>query len=308
MAKLKSERHHWWPECVSQHWADADGGVNWLLPSGEVRRSKPENFGLITNGHHIKLSHTAGEVSPWDVSFENEFERADSDFPQVIKWLNSLERNADGQAKDLKSRLCVGEAPDKEFSKLVECIISLAVRSPMHREDAVRAAEYYRGPIANVERNGLIGLNIRHSHRKAVASLGCRGKAMIVYSPRREFIFGDGFFHNISAPVERLHNTKIFAPITPSVAVLYAYPMAYCEEPRLVTLVAMPEEVDRLNYAIHVYARTTLFYRSEKPEMTDAYQSGRHLRFSNEENDVERLIYCIPGVLRRRRGILGLKF
>jgi hypothetical protein len=51
MAKLNSERHHWWPECVSDFWKDDDGGVNWMLPDGTLRRSSPNNFGVIGNGH-----------------------------------------------------------------------------------------------------------------------------------------------------------------------------------------------------------------------------------------------------------------
>ncbi|RXD01706.1 hypothetical protein EQZ23_19465 [Sphingomonas sp. UV9] len=55
MTEPQAKRHHWWPECVSKHWADTAGGVHWILPDGEVRRAKPASFGVIGNGHFIKL-------------------------------------------------------------------------------------------------------------------------------------------------------------------------------------------------------------------------------------------------------------
>jgi|688.fasta_scaffold232856_3 hypothetical protein len=33
MPKLKSERHHWWPRCVSAHWAAEDGTTGWFMSS-----------------------------------------------------------------------------------------------------------------------------------------------------------------------------------------------------------------------------------------------------------------------------------
>src|SRR5690606_11016925 len=66
----KSERHHWWPECLSKHWADPDGGVHWLRPDGSEQRAKPAAFGVIGNGHFIKLGREAGETTAWDQNFE----------------------------------------------------------------------------------------------------------------------------------------------------------------------------------------------------------------------------------------------
>src|SRR3546814_15986367 len=94
MAKQKSARHHWWPEWVSGHWADTDGFVHWLRPTGEVKRIPPKQLGAIGNGHTIKLARRRGEESPWDESFESQFDRADSAFPALIFCLQGLERAA----------------------------------------------------------------------------------------------------------------------------------------------------------------------------------------------------------------------
>ena len=90
MKPLKSEKHHWWPRCVSTYWRAEDGKVGRINPNGYIVRSWPENFGVIRNAHHIKLDHRNERPSPWDTSFEKEFDKADRNFPAVIEWLASL--------------------------------------------------------------------------------------------------------------------------------------------------------------------------------------------------------------------------
>jgi hypothetical protein len=119
---------------------------------------------------------------------------------------------------------------------------------------------------------------------------------MVIFSPEREFIFGDGFYHNFSVPVQHLHNPKMLVPITPWMSVLYTRPMSYRTEPKLVTLVATAAETDALNYAVQVYARKAIFYRSERPTITEAFAQGKHLVFADHRNSVEQLIHFIPGV------------
>ncbi len=119
---------------------------------------------------------------------------------------------------------------------------------------------------------------------------------MIIYSPERELIFGDGFFHNILPPTPHLLNPKILAPITPWLAILYTQPMTYRIDPKLATLTINREEADALNFAVQVYAKNHLFYRSEKPAMVDAYTQGKHLLFADDKNAVDTLIHEIPGV------------
>ncbi|MGG5886014.1 hypothetical protein ACLF3G_02670 [Falsiroseomonas sp. HC035] len=64
--------------------------MNWLLPNGIVRPLKPENLGVIGDGHYIQLGKIPGDHTVWDESFEPEFEKADDNFPTARKWLESL--------------------------------------------------------------------------------------------------------------------------------------------------------------------------------------------------------------------------
>ena len=296
--KLKSERHHWWPECVSRLWADKDGGVHWLRPNGKVIRATPDNFGVIGNGHHIKLSRHPGAPSPWDESFEAAFQTADDTFPKVIARLEGLPRAPAIFDRPLAERMISHAPTDEQFAQLIECVISLAVRSPMHRDLAVRTAAGFRGKIEPTERNVLIGLNIRHSLRSALRQIGGRGKALVVFSYSREFIFGDGFFNNLTPPTDHLLSPKLFVPLTPQMAVLFVRPTRFSVEPRLVTLVVSADEVDILNRAVPVYAKEAIYFRSERPAMTDDFAQGKHLIFADHRNPIDQLIYDIPGVPR----------
>jgi len=171
------------------------------------------------------------------------------------------------------------------------------VRTPMHREAAVRAAEYYRGSIGSTERNSIVGLNIRHSLRAALKNIGRgRGKAMVLYSPEREFIFGDGLFNNLNPPVDHVLNPKMLVPLTPRISVLFVRPSRYMVEPRLMTLVVSNKETDLLNNAVQVYARNAVFYRSERPIIIHDFAQAKHLVFSDQRNPVDELIHHIPGI------------
>lgn len=295
MKKTKSERHHWWPECVSGRWADEKGGVHWLLTDGSERRAKPASFGVIGNGHFIKLGSTPGEPTPWDQNFETEFQKADEHFPAVIDWLEGLVYEPRfGRAR--RDRFVPQPSSDELFGRLVESLTSLAIRSPMTRSAAVSLPERLRGSLPEWERNSLIAVNMRHMHRRAVEAFGVRGKAIAILSPDREFIFGDGFYHNLGSPAMAPHAPRILAPLTPRLAVLYARPMQYRPEPRLSTLVIEADEADALNQVVQIYGAQAVFYRSEKPVLTDEFRAGKHLEFTSSRNIVEMMVHDMPGV------------
>lgn len=295
MGKAKSERHHWWPECVSRNWADDAGGVHWLMPDGSERRARPDAFGVIGNGHYIKLASTAGETTPWDQNFEDEFQKADNQFPAVIEWLEGLDyRSANGG--DRRGRFVAQPAADEQFLEMVESLTSLAIRSPMTRNSAVSLAEHFRGPLPERERNSLIAANLRDIHRRAMQAVSGRGKATAIYSPDREFIFGDGFYHNFTGGGMAPSSPRILAPLTPRLAVLYAIPTQYRLEPRLSTIIVEAEETERLNHAVQVYARDAIFYRTDRPEVTDDFRAAKHLRYASSRNVVETMVHSMPGV------------
>lgn len=295
MNKLKTERHHWWPRCVSRFWAAEDGCTVWIKPDGSEIRVPPDKLGMIGNGHHIKLGNTSGDSTPWDSSFEDEFDVADSNFPSVISWLESLDRKPITNG-DLRQRFIPQPATDEQLYALTECVVSLAVRGPMNREASVSLAEKLRGPLSERERNVLIGLNMRSAQRLISDNIGARGKFAVLFTSGREFIFGDGFFHNVTAVVNTPLNPKILAPITPTISVMVSCPMSFLVEPRLSTIVLTDEDVDRCNHAVQVYSRKALFYRSDKPFLDEAFTCGKHLKYALPDNPIDNLFNAMPGV------------
>lgn len=294
---MKSERHHWWPLCVSSHWTDSDGTVGWIKPDGSYIRVQPKNLAVIGNGHHIKLRR--GEPTPWDSSFEKEFELADNSFSSVITWLSSL-RSEVVRALDLRERFVPQTATDEQLQLLTECVVSLAVRSPMNREASVALAEDMRsGRIINPERDVLIGLNMRNSQRVVADTIGARAKFAVLISSGREFIFGDGFFHNIQAVANPPIAPKMVAPITPTVSVAVFRPTSFSTEPRLSTIVLSDAEVEACNHAAQVYSRKALFFRTTKPTIEDVFVRGEHRVYSDPHNPMDNLLSSIPGVPAR---------
>ena len=291
MAVLKSEKHHWWPETVSAFWKNSDGKVNWLQPDGTERSAPPKNFGAIGNGHHIKFSPKPNQHTVWDESFEKEFDAADSNFRHVIQWLEGLPRER--LDRSVRERFLPTDASDDKVALLVQGLVSLAVRSPMTREACVSLAEMHRGRIEPRERNSIIGLNMRQMHRTATKDIGTRGKFVVIFSPDREFIFGDGFYHNITSPGGAPVSPSILAPLTPRVAVLYARPMQYSRDPRFMTLVVGADEAKSLNDIVQAYAKDMIFYVNDRPEITDAFKQGKHLEYTYP-NAIDRFIGLIP--------------
>jgi hypothetical protein len=89
---------------------------------------------------------------------------------------------------------------------------------------------------------------------------------------------------------------KMLVPITPHISVVFVQPTRYSTEPRLCTLVITAEEAVDLNHAVQVYSKDAIFYRSEKPEALDVFLRGEHLRYTDGNNSVDRLLQEIPGV------------
>jgi hypothetical protein len=287
---------------VSRHWADEDGTTGWIKPDGSVIRLPPNKLGMIGKGHHIKLGRIPGEATDWDSSFEKEFDTADNSFPFVITWLESLDRSLKMEF-GVRSRFLLQPANDDQLHALTESVVSLAVRSPMNREASVALAENLRGQIDPQERKALIGFNMRHSQQLIVNSIGANAKFAVLFSSGKEFIFGDGFFHNVKAVVNPPHNPKILAPITPTISVIVTRPMSFMVEPRLSTIILSDDEVDQCNHAVQVYSRGALFYRSQKPTLDEAFTCGKHLEYAHPDNPIDCLIRKILGVPPRDRSL-----
>lgn len=283
---------------MSRHWAGEDGKTGWLKPDGSVVRIPPARLGVIGNGHHIKLGRN-NEATAWDQCFERVFDRADSAFPDLINWLGGLERRPVRDVAELRQRFIVNPCSEADLARITECAVSLVVRGPMNREGCVALAENLRGPLPVPERNALIGLNMRNSHRLIADSIGTDAKFVAVYSQGKEFVFGDGFFHNLINIQNAPMSPKLFVPITPHICVLVCRPSRYMVSPKLTTLVLDEHEVDICNNTVQVYSKNAIYFRSKQPALIEDFQRCQHLMYSDLESPIDNLIHSIPGVPSR---------
>lgn len=296
MAKLKRANHHWWPECVSERWADNDGKVTRVTPEGSATPAPPNQFGAIGDGHHIKLGEERGEGSPWDMSFETQFDRADRTFSGLLNWLDDLPRCDPPFSRPIMERIVAADVTDIRFLDLIERIVSLVIRSPGQRSTASALALDFMPDMSARKRDAILGLNMRNSHPTLVRNIGGKGKALVLFSPEKEFVFGDGLYSNVHSPTDHQYTPKMLVPLLPWMAVAFIKPSSYFEDPRLSTLIVNSQETEDLNHAVQVYSKNEIFYRFDKPVIEEVFAQAQHLRYRDHRNPVDRLFQCIPGI------------
>jgi hypothetical protein len=296
LKRITPARHHWWPETLSSYWADDEGKVNWLRPDGETKRQPPNVFGAIRDGHTVRMSDAPGESSPWDDSFEKDFDQADTSFHRVLAWVNELDRCGPPFETSLPGRFLSTPVSQSHFNELLVCAFSLIVRSPRFRQIAGAYSIHHGVPGQERSVTRVMLANMRHSTDNLIKAFRGSGKAVAIFSPERELVFGDGFFTNVSPPAQRVLRPRAIVPLTSSLAVLIQKPSSYIVEPNLFTLVVNRQEADELNNVVQIYARDAIFYRSERPSITPEFARAEHLSFADDRNFADRLCYIVPGV------------
>jgi hypothetical protein len=132
----------------------------------------------------------------------------------------------------------------------------------------------------------LIAMNQQNLYEAYHRVLERSGRWAVLFTDTKEFIFGDGFLHDFPASADGLHAPRrAVVPLTPTVAIAYAYPRSYPSEPRLVTLRVNAEEVQFFNEALQGYANEFLFYRSQQPKLIDAFKDGGHRQFEYHRHE-----------------------
>jgi hypothetical protein len=272
----KSAQHHWWPRGLSKQWADNNGAVTRLGADGTISTAPPANFGSIGNAHRIGRT----EDSPWNASFESSFGDADSSFPELAIWLNSLDKSNDAP-KELHRRILAQPLSKVRRQQLSEGIASLVVRSPRSRNNVKILIEsaFETKPPENYVDKTLIAANLANNLPLFTRAINGGGKFAILTSARREFIFGDGFLHNF--PVGNSHPIapRLLLPILPSIAVLFFQPLRYRVEPQLVTVALKSKEIEFVNRTTQIYSCNEIFYRNDKPKLLEEFRQQQFLEY-----------------------------
>ena len=284
--------HHWWPQSLSNYWL-TEGAIRRIDPDGAVVPSTPINLGLITGGHDIVFE----TESPWEESFEHVFGGADNRFPDVVQELQSLAKAHRAARESQGDITCYAQACQEQLLRsLLECLISLVVRSPKFRAGAVQAATRFWGAeLSKKEQKLIAAANVRATYWRLTRDLSVRGKYVLFCAESEEFIFGDGFYNNLWASTDNLFGARMLVPITPELCVLYVRPSQCNPVPRLVTRSAQADLVALINETVQIYAKDYLFFRSQQPRLSEHFKARDHREYYGFD-PVQELIEQIPGV------------
>lgn len=270
---LKSQLHHWWPRGLSQLWADGDGKVTRLAWDGSELKAPPKTFGAITNAHHMNVG------APWSASIEPMFGDADSALPGLVKKLETLTFKKGRDRLVFDKRLTPHQIETEDRRLLGECLASLLVRCPAYRNLLHITAERFWGRTGDqVQKHNdtLIAANIHAHYKNVVTSLGRGGKIAVLRSPDREFIMGEGYLSTLAGPGPETQY-RCLIPLTPSTAVLAFAISSYWTNPPICTVGLAPNEVDYINGITQIYTRDYIFYRTQTPQLVDAFKAREFL-------------------------------
>jgi hypothetical protein len=274
---LKSELHHWWPRTLAELWEAADGMVSVIRPDGAVRRAPAGAFGAITNAHHMKIG------GPWDSTFEPIFNQPDSEISDFVRWLSTLEAPLVDKDRPMMERIGAQPLPQDREQQFARVTASLLARTPQIRHSIKLTTEHYRNQYGLSDPKAdktLIALNQRGLYDAYRKYMEGGGRWAVLFSDEKEFVAGDGFLHNFPASQDGLNSgRKLVLPLLPTTTIVFMRPTSYPSEPRLVTMRLGASEVQTLNDVVQVYASHFVFYRDDKPIMSDAFKSGTHRQF-----------------------------
>ncbi len=295
MEEIKSAVHHWWPRGVSKHWVGKDGYVGAIRADGGHFRTQHGKLGGIKNAHTMKMA-AIGQTSPWDHSFESLYDTADAAFPRVIEEIQALISN--WMQTDPSVTTYQPVSPSIWLrNNLAKSLVSLCLRGPLNRFMALDLAMKLRnGKIDPREQNRIVGHNIMHMLNDYVRHMSGQGKVALIYSPEREFIFGDGFFHNLTTVGNINSTARMVVPLTPRISVIYAMPQSMTPEPMFHASWITAQVTEQMNATIQVYSKDELFYSNERPKISSKFQSGQFMEYDWGPNPADHLIKKIPGV------------
>lgn len=268
--QFKSALHHWWPQSVSKRWLNDEGVVYHLFWDDRcIAQTNPKQFGAIKDAHLIKHAIYPSDL---DESFEEIFDTADRAFPKILEWLTNFYNINPG----LRDREV------EELDILLECLLSLVVRSPRFRNQIKVNIEKITGRKTDEK---LIKMNQRDTLNNFKNSLIGQGKFAVIYSKEQEFVFGDGFYNNFTSSVGIPLEPRMIVPLTPNICVLYSRPLSYSRYPRLIAAELEIEDINFINETTMIYSQDYIFYRSQQPVITENFKRKKFLEYDPNTDD-----------------------
>lgn len=280
---LGRESHHWWPQGLSNFWADQDGLTFRLTSSGEVKQSPPKNFGVISSAHAIKLD------GPWNATIEPIFDFADDNLPRIVTSILEMiraEKTVDDRAnRHFQNRVRAYAMGRQERDAFAECLASLILRSPEFRNRIRLTINAYREDFGHSEisaRDNLIAGNIYQWFPNAVADFR-QAHIALLYSHDSEFIFGEGYLNNVSGPTHT-SNLRAVLPLTPELTAICFSGSGNRPPSQICSLAVTALEVSGINCLTQIYTKDYIYFRSQKPSILDIFARNQFLQRSHHED------------------------
>lgn len=284
---LKTEKHHWWPQTISKYWGNSRGFINRVNVKGESTEVKPKSLAVIKNGHIIKFNDNPEKRSGFDQNFECFFDKADSNSNAIIKLLSEIRiKHFQCESESsTKSNICSSE----EHELLIEIIVSLAVRSPMYRDGCMAIAEKLRGEIRALEKDRLIAINMRDALKNITNHIKNEASIYLLLSEEKEFIFGDGFYHDIPTVTIPSRAPTIVCPLTPHICVIIDAKERKKDD-SLISVALNEEEVTICNDTVQIYSKNEIFYREDKPILSEHFKDNIRKEYYPYDNPLLKLL------------------
>lgn len=273
---------HWWPKGLQRLWVNQEGYVSCIKPTGEVdqkslsKRSK--GFAHKRGGHKITL-----ENSPWNHTFEPEFDECDNNGPPILKHLGEKLPGKDQELFDLVSE-------SNTANTLVLLCFSLLIRSPAFRYRHSQAGEAFG--LGYNEETGKANISHFWSHAKDIDLTKCNlGKLLLLQSDEAEFCFGDGLYDTVfTRPLGwRYQGTQLVAdlvgealvPLLPNLCAYLCFKRnGLGTTTHLVQVNAA--SVTGVNDLTQIYSKERLFFRKLPPALTAEYRRGEYSSVSQK--------------------------
>lgn len=256
---------------MAKAWVDSEGLVSRTNSRGFTSRKHPSAIGYSPDHHNI-LSDGG---SPWDLTFEPDFDGADNAFPRVIRWLDAVADSHPGG-----ERINPVTISSEMRAPLAECLASLIVRSPRMRYLSEKhTAEFQLEVIGFDEPRNLhqtAGENLRRCQEPFAGNIRTGGKFAFLVAQEGYFAFGDGFMSNFQPSPDCRSNQMALTAFTPKVAVLWFSPTQYPSYPEGVTISVSKDEVSLFNDIVQIYSKDNLFHRGISPELHEAFRANQH--------------------------------
>lgn len=274
---VPGQKHHWFPEALSKAWTGEDGKVARTNVRGHTRRFHPGGVGYKPDSHNVLWDGG----SPWDSTFEPDFDAADNAFPATIRWLQTV-----AAVHKVGARTWSVGIDAERRADLAQCLASLIVRSPRTRMMSEKSVRYYQVEVMGfAEPRNLhqtAGGNLQRLQKPFAGNIETGGKFAFLLASEGAFIFGDGFMHNFEPTPDRGLSPMAMVAFTPKIAVLWFCPSSYPSFPKGVSLMLKSDEVASFNDIVQIYAKDSLFHVGAAPKAHPAFEAGEHMIVHDE--------------------------